>query len=86
VFVVHFLCCIRFWLACSDTNIQFISLFIHVLPMLWLVFCSYVVDNDCQCYDQPYSCCFLLHHHQGWTLPLSAWLSWDHLMATLFIS
>jgi hypothetical protein len=86
VFVVHFLHCISFWLAHSDTNIQFISLFIHVLPMLWLVFSSYVIDNDCQCYDRPYSCCFLLCHHQGRTLPLSAWLSQDHLMATLFIS
>jgi hypothetical protein len=64
----------------------FWSLFIHVLPMLWLVFSSYVVDNDCQCYDRPYSCCFLLHHHQGQTLPSSAWLSQDHLIATLFIS
>jgi hypothetical protein len=74
------------WLARSNSNIQFISLFIHVLPMLWLVFSSYIIDNDYQCYDQPYSCCFLSCHHQGRTLPLSAWLSRDHLMATLFIS
>jgi hypothetical protein len=64
----------------------FWSLFIHVLLMLWLVFSSYIIDNDCQCYDRPDSCCFLLCHHHGWMLPLSAWLSQDHLVVTLFIS
>jgi hypothetical protein len=64
----------------------FWSLFIHVLPMLGLVFSSYVIDSDCQCYDWPYSCCFLSCHHHGRTPPSSAWLSQDQLMATLFIS